>query len=222
MNRSETCRRHENGAGPLAATRVIVTLMPMLLCLPGQSFAQNPGVELTPMAGYRGGGEFRDPDTDETLELDEGGSYGLILNIDHDANTQWEFMFSHQPTELETGPAFVSEPRFDLDVTYFSAGGIYVWRDPKVEPFIGAGIGVTHMEPDDSRFDSETRVLVQLVGGYKIHLTDQIGLRIEARGYGTLLDSDAAVFCGNGACIARVESDGFGQAEVNAGLSLRF
>lgn len=222
MNRIETCCRQENAAGLFAAALAIVTLIPMLLCLPGQSFAQNPRMEITPMAGYRGGGEFRDPDTDETLDLDEGASAGLILNIDHDANTQWEFMFSHQATELETGPAFLAQSRFDLDVTYFSAGGIYVWRDPKVEPFIGAGVGVTHMAPDDSQFDSETRALLHLVGGYKLHLTDNLGLRIEVRGYLTLMDSDAAVFCGNGACIARVESDGFGQAEVNAGLALRF
>lgn len=222
MQRIELYLRQESHAGRHAAAVAIVALMPMLICLPGQSFAQNPRVELTAVAGYRSGGEFKDPDTDETLDLDEGGSVGLILNIDHDANTQWEFMLSHQATELETGPAFVAQGRFDLDVTYFSAGGIYVWRDPKVEPFIGAGIGVTHMAPDDSQYDSETRVLLQLVGGYKFHLTDNLGLRVEVRGYGTLLDSDAAVFCGNGACIARVESDGFGQAEVNAGLTLRF
>lgn len=199
-----------------------VVLMLAALGLPEDLSAASPGIELTPIAGYRSSGSFKDPNTEQTLDLNESGSYGLILNIDHDANTQWEFMLSRQPTELQTGPAFVGTGLFDLDVTYFSAGGIYVWRDPKVEPFIGAGIGVTHMAPDDAQYDSETRVLLQLVGGYKFHLTDTIGLRIEARGYGTLLDSDAAVFCGNGVCIARVESDGFGQLEFNAGVVVRF
>lgn len=197
-------------------------MMCLALTMTGVVLDVAVAAELTPIAGYRSSGSFEDPNTAQTLDLDDSASYGLILNMDHDANTQWEFMLSRQSTQLQTGPSFVGSGLFDLDVTYFSAGGIYVWRDPKVEPFIGAGIGVTHMAPDESRYDSETRVLLQLVGGYKFHLTDNIGLRIEARGYGTLLNSDAQVFCGDGQCVARVESDGFGQLELNAGLVVRF
>ena len=205
-----------------ASTTLAAALLPLSLCLPWPSLAATPIVEVVPMVGYRSSGSFEDPDTGESIDLDESSSYGIILNVDHDANTQWEFMLSHQATELQTGSLFVGDGRFDLDVTYFSAGGIYVWHDESIEPFIGAGIGVTHMAPDDSRYDSETRAMLQFVGGYKFHLTEQIGLRIEIRGYGTLMDSDAAIFCGNGACIARVQSDGFGQMEVNAGVMMRF
>jgi opacity protein-like surface antigen len=111
---------------------------------------------------------------------------------------------------------------FDLDVGYVSGGGIYVWRDPKVEPFLGAGIGIAHLSPQDSRYDSETRALFSLAGGYRFRLTDNIAMRLEARGYYTLLNTNAAVFCGNGGCIARVDSSGLTQVEINAGLSMRF
>ncbi len=205
-----------------APVRIALVCGVALAGVPGAAWSNQPSVEITPLVGYRSHGSFKDTDSEQTRDLDESASFGLILNIDHDANTQWEFMLSRQSTELQLGPLFTGDRLFDLDVTYFSAGGIYVWRDPKIEPFVGAGFGITYMSPQDSRYDSETRAMIQLVAGYKFFLTEQIGLRIEARGYGTLVDSDAAFFCGDGQCIVRVESDGFGQLELNAGLVVRF
>ena len=184
--------------------------------------ATQPRMEITGFAGYRTGGNFKEPIGGERLKLDSDNSLGLILNIDHDANTQWEFLFSHQSPRLKPAPLFTGESRFDVDISYVSGGGIYVWRGPRVEPFVGAGIGIAHLSPDDPRYDSETRALFQLTGGYKFRLTDTIALRLEARGYYTLLNTNAAVFCGNGACVARVDSSGLTQLEINGGLSIRF
>ncbi|HSH28589.1 MAG TPA: hypothetical protein VK971_01680 [Thiohalobacter sp.] len=200
--------------------RCLFVLPLLALTLPAVAAPPTGDIELTPIAGYRGGGGFEDTGSGDSLDLDEAGSYGLVLNIDHDANTQWEFMFSRQATSLKPGPSVA--PGFDLNVRHFSAGGIYVWWGERVEPFIGAGFGVTHMSPDGSDYDDETRLMFQLNGGYKFWLTRNIGLRLELRGYTTFMDSDAEVFCAGGACVARVESSGFGQLEGIAGLSVRF
>ncbi|MBI5040218.1 MAG: outer membrane beta-barrel protein [Gammaproteobacteria bacterium] len=186
--------------------------------------AQNTehGIEITPMVGYRSGGSFEDPATQETLDLDEGPSSGLVINIDHDANTQWEFVYSHQETELQLGPTFSGNRQFDLNVDYLAAGGAYVWRDARVQPYISATVGIAYLDPQDSTYDAETRFLLQLAGGYKYFVSPNLGLRIEARGYATMMDTDAEVFCGNGACVARIQSSGFGQVEINAGMNLRF
>jgi hypothetical protein len=205
-------------AVPAVLTALLVTSAFPTLAQPDTK----PGMEITGFAGYRWGGNFKDPGSDERLKLDSDGSLGLILNIDHDANTQWEFLFSYQSTRLQPAPLFTGESRFDADVTYISGGGIYVWHDPRVEPFLGAGIGIAYLSPQDPRYDSETRALFSLTGGYRFRLTETIGLRLEARGYYTLLNTNAAVFCGNGACIARVDSSGLTQVEINAGLSVRF
>ncbi len=177
------------------------------------------GISVT--TGYRFGGSFEDPVTGESLDLDDDASIGLVINVDHDSHTEWEISYSHQETELQAGTLF-SGGNFGLDVDYLSAGGIYLWNEQKIQPFIGAALGITHLRPEDSRYDSETRLLLQLSGGYLFFLTPNLGIRVEARGYATLLDTDAAIFCGNGACIAHIESSGFGQFEINAGLSLRF
>ena len=181
-----------------------------------------PGMDLTGYAGYRWGGNFKDPGTGDRLELASDNSLGLILNIDHDANTQWEFLFSHQSTHLKPAPASSGTARFDVDVSYLSGGGIYLWHGSRVEPFIGAAIGIAHFSPQDPRYDSETRALFSLNGGYRFRIAEHVSLRVEARGYYTLLNTNAAVFCGNGACIARVDSSGLTQVEINAGLSVRF
>ena len=118
---------------------------------------------------------------------------------------------------------FLGKNSVDVDIQYFSFGGIYVFHDkaqPGIEPFVGAGIGITYMSPDG--LDSETDPLLNFVAGYKFFLTENLGVRIEGRAYAPALESDAAIFCGNGACIARVESEGFWQYELNAGVALRF
>lgn len=182
-----------------------------------------PNAELTPMIGYRSGDAFEDPDTGESLDLDDGADQGAIFNLDYDANTQWEILYSRQDSELTLTQPFQGQNSIDVDIQYVSFGGIYLFHDklhPGIKPFVGAGIGVTHMSPDG--LGSETKPVLSLVAGYKFFLTENFGVRLEARGYATALESDAAIFCGNGACIARVESEGFWQYEFNAGAILRF
>lgn len=209
-----------------AYRRTTLASLAVALLANGTASAQPPGTEprtqITGFAGYRSGGNFKEPTTDERLKLDSDNSLGLIINMDHDANTEWEFLFSYQTTRLKPAPLFTGESRFDVDVSYVAGGGIYVWRNPRVEPFLGATIGIANLSPQDPRYDSETRALFSLAGGYRFRMTDNIALRLEARGYFTLLDTDASIFCGNGECIARVDSSGLTQAEINAGLSLRF
>lgn len=182
-----------------------------------------PSAEVTPMIGYRSGDSFEDPNTGDALDLDDGANQGVIFNLDYDANTQWEILYSRQDSALSLSQPFQGRNSVDVDIQYISFGGIYIFHDkshPGVKPFVGAGVGMTHMSPDG--FGSETKPVLSLVAGYKFFLTENFGLRLEARGYATALESDAAVFCGNGACIARVESEGFWQYEFNAGAVLRF
>lgn len=216
---ASTARRIHHRASVCASCLIL-----MLGWQPPVTAAEPPGTsfQMTPMVGYRSGGSFEDEASGADLDLDSGSSYGLVINVDHDANTQWEFLYSHQDSELQLPQPFLGRRQFGLDVDYFSVGGTYLWRNPRVQPFIGAGIGVTYMSPEDSRLDSETRLMLQFAAGYRFVLAKNVGLRLEARGYGTAVDSDTAFFCGDGACIVRVDSSGFSQLEFNAGLSLGF
>ena len=196
-----------------------------LICLSQIALGAGPvrHAELTPLVGYRSGGSFEDRIDGTSLDLEKGASQALILNVDHDTNTQWEILYSRHDSRLDLTRSFQGRSRVDVDVHQLSVGGIYVWRDPNypgVVPFVGAGIGATRLSPDG--FDHVTRPMLSFTAGYKFFLSETIGARIEARAYGTALETDTAIFCGNGACLARVESEGFWQYEVNAGITLRF
>lgn len=207
----------------------------LLLLLMMPAFAQAEvkyGVEITPFAGYRLGGEFEDDDDDGNttgadVDIDEASSVGLIVNWPSVANTEWEIYLGRQATSLETDALFAptDTPSADLDITYLQAGGTYWFDGERARPFIVATVGASRFEPDDSSFDSETFFAFGIGGGYKIAPTSRIGLRLEGRLFGSVLDSDEAVFCRSGGavsgCLVSVSGSVVWQWEVTAGLVFR-
>ncbi len=177
--------------------------------------------ELTPFAGYTVGGKFEDVDSGATLELRDEASAGLILDIREGANTQWEILYSRQATGAET-----SGSPLDLDVHYIHAGGTYQGSGEHARPFLAATIGATHFEPGLSGLDSETFFSFSIGAGLQLRPTDRIGVRLEARAFGTALESDTDLFCQSGPdanlCIIRSEGSILWQFEALAGLVFRF
>jgi hypothetical protein len=60
-----------------------------------------------------------------------------------------------------------------------------------------------------------------LGGGLLYHVSDRVGIRLEARGWYTFTESGAAVFC-SGGCVVAFSGSGFGQVELTTGLQLSF
>ncbi|MDH3812799.1 MAG: hypothetical protein OEU60_13945, partial [Gammaproteobacteria bacterium] len=82
------------------------------------------------------------------------------------------------------------------------------------------------LKPQPSGFSSETFVSGSIGGGWKIGLGKNLALRVEARGYATLVDSDSLLFCessdAGGVCLLVLEGSFFTQWEARAGLTFRF
>ncbi|HKJ20569.1 MAG TPA: hypothetical protein VJ993_07895, partial [Woeseiaceae bacterium] len=157
---------------------------------------ESPGkFELTPFAAYRGGGDFEDKEGLVEFELQESNAWGLILNGTVEANTQWEVLYASQSTSVDITGAIPDESAFDLDVEYLHVGGTYLFDGDRVRPFIAATIGASHFEPQPSGFGSETFVSGSIGAGWKISLVKTLALRVEARGYATLVDNDSRLFC---------------------------
>ncbi len=188
--------------------------------------------ELTPYAGYRVSSDLETEDAasgDEVdLDLDETGSFGLILNIPADYPTEWEFLVSRQSTEIRRsdGILAVSDPLADLDITYLQAGGTYLFEGERARPYFVATLGAAHFDPDGEGLDSETFFAFSFGGGVKLAPTSRIGLRLEARAFATLVDSDTAVYCESGpeasGCRLFTRGSLLWQWELNAGLITRF
>jgi hypothetical protein len=179
-------------------------------------------LEVTPSIGYRLGGEFEDETSGETVDLDEAPSYGLILSLNLDEQSQIELFWSHQETSLEDDALFSGATLLDLDVDYIHFGGTYIVDGELVRPFVVASMGVTHMNPEQAGFDSETRFSAALGGGIRLFFTRHIGLRIEGRGFATFIDSDSAVFCRDFTCAIHVKGNMLWQFGAQVGLIMAF
>ena len=187
-----------------------------------------PALELTPFVGGRLGGSFRSTDAEGAttrISVEDDASFGLIVNFPSTWPTEWEFVISQQATALDRRSASDLRP-LDLDITYLHAGGLYLFDGELARPYIAATLGATRLAPDDGDFRSETKFSFALGAGYKLFPTSRFALRLDARIWGTVLDSDSDLFCRAGpeaaGCQIRASGTMLWQWELTAGGVLRF
>ena len=196
-------------------------LLLLLACLP--TTPQAAEVEVTPILGYTFGGDFKNTDNDNDLDVAEAASYGVILGLEDTTKygAFYELYYSRQETHLKgDGVAFSGDSKFDVDISYLHIGGTYGVEQKQFHPFVSGGLGVTHMSPE--RGDSETKFSMSLGGGVKIPLAERISLRFEGRGFATFFDSDTTIFCNNNSCAVKIEGDTMIQFTALSGLTFRF
>ncbi len=182
--------------------------------------------ELTPFAGFTTSGEFDDMAGIASLSLDDSSNFGLIFNVRESANTQWEVLYSLQATEADTTALPISGSSLDIDVHYIQGGGAYLFEGDAARPFLAATIGAAHFKPGLSGVDSETFFAFSVGTGLQIRPNDRFGIRLEARGYGALLDSDSDLFCqsdpAGAICAIRVDGSVLWQFQAMVGFVFRF
>ncbi len=216
---------------PKFRSRLKALLLLLVAATPALADNELRGIEITPFAGYVLGGSFSNDDdtatSDQDVDLDDAASVGLIVNWPAEANTEWEIYLSRQSTALELDGLFAPEDDAlaDLDITFLQAGGTYFFEGDKARPYIVATVGASRFEPDDSAFDSETFFAFGIGGGIKVAPTSRLGLRLEGRVLGSVVNSNSAVFCRSGpaanGCLAAVSGSVIWQWEVLAGLVFR-
>ena len=177
--------------------------------------------EITPFYGYMAGGEFENPSTNTDRDLDENNNFGVIFNAAVDQWRHYELLYSSQSTEIGgTAP-------IDLDVQYLQIGGTVSNPDAeRVIPYFGITVGAARFSPDQGGFDDETKLAFTVGGGFKVPITEHIGVRFDARAFISLLDTDGNIFCvsdnGVGTCAIRTKSDTFLQYHAALGLIVGF
>lgn len=188
--------------------------------------ADSLNTELTPFGAYRFGGTFEVEGSDASYELDDSSSYGLIVNFRHQANTQWEVLYSRQRSDAELSETTGGDPLVDVDLRILQVGGTYQGAGDTVRPYLAATIGGTHIEVRSGGSESDTFLSGSIGIGLQIRPNDRLGLRLEARAFGTLTNSDTDLFCQTGpdqnVCAIRVDAEVLGQIETFAGIVFRF
>ena len=197
-------------------------------CLVSTAQAQDHKVnfELTPFGAYRFGGTFEVEDSSGSYDFNDSSSFGLILNVPHSANTQLEFLYSKQSTEAEFSAATPNDPVIDIDLQTLQLGGTYQFEADKVIPYLAATLGATHVRVSSTGSASDTFWSGSIGVGVLISPHSRVGLRLEARAYGTFTNSSSSLLCESGpnfsGCAIRITGDLLTQIETFAGIVFRF
>lgn len=204
--------------------RALLSLVILVTC--GGASAQTLDTELTAFGGYRFGGSFDVADTDASYEVEDSGSFGLIWNHAARGNTQYEVFYSYQDSEAELKASALFDPVVDIETHILEIGGTYLWDGGMLQPYLVATFGGTHIKTNARDSESETFLSGSIGLGFKVAPTSRIGMRLEARAHGVLMQDDTKLFCATGpdinVCGVDIEGNLFSQVELFAGIVVRF
>jgi hypothetical protein len=187
-------------------------------------------VETTPVVGYRfGGGNVNTTFQGEfqpgaNFELDDTPSFGIHVGYQMGGG-EIELLYARQSTHGQSNAAFGGVPLFDLTLDIWHLGGNYFFLDEgsRLRPYLGAGLGLTHMTREPLGFSDENRFSASFAAGAKLRLGHHFGLRAEARGFFTAYGSGDGYDCApQGACPYQGTSQLMTQVDLRAGLILAF
>ena len=184
-------------------------------------------VEITPLLGYRGGGEFIDAATDKKHTIKSSNIYGLIISGEpYDRGKVLELYYSHQSSELRsitvTAPAPNNSVNIPLTIDYLHIGGTApISNDENFKTFVSGGLGFSYLSPDFTSAQSDLRASFNIGVGLKWPITERIALRLETRALATMFNNNSSIFC-NGGCTLKINGSFILQGEVFAGLAFKF
>jgi opacity protein-like surface antigen len=200
----------------------VAAILAILIASPALAENDTGTIEITPYGAYSFGGTFSDEDSATEAKLQDSESYGLIFDYKRKDNTQIEVIYSQQSTDADVSGTTVP----NINMHYLQLGGTYLFDEGKVLPFMSATLGATHIDVDTEGFGSDTFFGFSIGGGLQIAPSSRLGLRLEARAFGTMLRSGSTIFCGSGpsgaGCAITVAGDVLWQFQMMAGIVFRF
>jgi len=205
----------------------LFSLLSLLFISINANADESSNVEITPLIGYRFGGNFdttndgSEKTTNTKIKLNEDISYGFLLAWDYDKNRQGELLVSHYSSHFSQAVDTTSSTNH-LSITYAHIGGNVPILDGMVPLFVTGGLGLTHFSPEDTQLSDETRFSLNIGLATKIPLSERISFRFGGRVYATFFNSDSQIFCNEENCVISISSELWIQSEVNAGITFSF
>jgi Outer membrane protein beta-barrel domain len=185
-----------------------------------------PHFEITPFAGYRVGGTF-DYDgltATQSLDIRDDSSWGVDVGLYRDNASFYEVLYSQQASSLDTRGTTLG--RLQLRTEYAHFGGTLLFPEANwFVPYLSMTIGATKFDPEGDQYRSETDFSMSLGGGLRLPFNEHAAVVLGVRGYLTFVDANTQIFCvsnGGGACLFRISSNSFFQAEAQLGFALTF
>jgi hypothetical protein len=182
-------------------------------------------IEVVPFGGYRIGGSGAAGSPYLPVVYDAGGgvSFGAIVDVPYGPprdGLKFEALFSHERSWIEVQGLSLFDPKTRVDVTvdHLMVGGVQELDDAPGHAFIGGLFGLSRYAAPDA---VDVRVTIGLSAGAKFFANRHVGLRIDARGYMTIVSISGAAVCSGGCVVALNVNPAF-QADFTAGMIIAF
>lgn len=190
--------------------------------------------EIAGFGGWALGGEFKlqgggaivnneVTSTGSHIGLQDHLSYGVAADLRASDSTAYELFYSRESTRFSI---INGATPTDVTVSYLQLGGTLMLDEGEraVRPYAVGGLGITRLSPGEDG-NTRTRFSGSLGLGLRWAATQHLALRLEGRGFVTLMNNDA-VFCksDNTGLICRVHGNGttFIQGQLLAGVAFTF
>ena len=201
------------------ARGLIALVMGWQLCAPAIARAQT--VEISPVGGYRFGGDFFELVTNQHVDLDGAPAAGIVVNVPLHEGLQVEALFTHQEAHVRVPSSSLGpESQWRIAVDHWQAGGLQEFGTPRARPFLTGLLGLTRYGAEG---DNEIRFTIGAGGGVKLFPIRHVAARLDSRVFATFADAEGrAIACAPGICLFAISAHVVWQAEFTAGLSVIF
>jgi opacity protein-like surface antigen len=144
-------------------------------------------IEVTPSYGYQFGAKLGyGPNY---LKIEDSGQFGITLGIETYSGLMAEFTYINMSSELRLRDVVFAplETRLaDLNIDWFLVGATRYFKQGKVKPFAGAGMGLVVVSPKnenleiiDNSLNSTTKFAFNFKAGVNIMFSEVVGLKLQ-------------------------------------------
>lgn len=161
----------------------------LLLFLMSASFFSVIGqsIEITPSYGYQFGAKLGyGPNY---LKIEDSGQFGITLGVETYSGLMAEFTYINMSSELRLRDVVFApvETRLaDLNIDWFLIGATRYFKQGKVKPFAGAGLGLVVVSPKNENLEiienslnSSTKFAFNFKAGVNIMFSEVVGLKLQ-------------------------------------------
>ena len=178
-------------------------------------------VEVSPLVGYRFGGDFFERVTNQPVDLDGAPALGGVVNVAMHDGLWFEGLFTHQHATVRVPAAPLLAPtERRITVDHWLAGGLQEFGQGRARPFLTGLLGLTRYGAQD---DNEIRFVISAGGGAKLRPTRHLGARVDGRVFATFADIEGrTIVCSPGFCLVSLSADVVWQAEFSGAVVIAF
>jgi opacity protein-like surface antigen len=157
-------------------------------------------IELTPIVGFMLSGSINF--YNGKIKFDDNVNYGgaLAFNAGYGTFIEASYTFTSTNSRLTSYYYDIESKSFTTNINYIQLSGLKEFKDGQIRPFAMLGVGASGFVPQEAGYESWWSFAMNFGGGVKINLTENIGIRLQARLLMPLYLNGIGIFCGTGGC----------------------